>query len=194
LLSQGSRALYAYDPASGVELWRVEERSAYSGATRPVTGHGLVFFPSGFASGQVLAVRPGKQGEVLEAKAPRPPGMQLQIVWKTNRNAPKKPSLLLLADLLYAIEDNGVATCWEAMTGNTVWSQRLGGHYSASPLAADGRVYLFSEEGKTTVLATGREFKKLAENQLGDGFMASPAVSGEALFLRSRTQLYRIEE
>jgi outer membrane protein assembly factor BamB len=120
--------------------------------------------------------------------------MQLQVVWKTNRNAPKKPSLLLLGDLLYAIEDNGVATCWEAMTGVTVWSERLGGHYSASPLAADGRIYFFSEEGKTTVLAAGREFKKLAENQLGDGFMASPAVSSEALFLRSRTQLYRIEE
>jgi outer membrane protein assembly factor BamB len=194
LLSQGSKAFYAYSPASGVELWHVEERTGYSGATRPVIGHGLVFFPSGFASGQVLAVRPGKQGEVLDAKAPKPSGMQLQVVWKTNRNAPKKPSLLLLGDLLYAIEDNGVATCWEAMTGVTVWSERLGGHFSASPLAAGDRIYLFSEEGKTTVLATGREFKILAENQLGDGFMASPAVSGEALFLRSRTQLYRIEE
>jgi outer membrane protein assembly factor BamB len=75
-----------------------------------------------------------------------------------------------------------------------VWSERVGGHYSASPLAADSRIYLFSEEGKTTVLATGREFKKLAESQLGDGFMASPAVSGKALFLRSRSHLYRIEE
>jgi outer membrane protein assembly factor BamB len=194
LLSQGSKVLYAYDPASGAELWHVEERTSYSGATRPVTGHGLVFVPSGFSSGQVLAVRPGKQGEVLDAKASRPPGMQLQVVWKTNRNAPKKPSLLLLGDLLYAIEDNGIATCWEAMTGVTVWSERLGGHYSASPLAAAGRIYLFSEEGKTTVLAAGREFKKLAQNELGDGFMASPAVSGEALFLRSRTQLYRIGE
>src|SRR6185295_17174227 len=60
--------------------------------------------------------------------------------------------------------------------------------------AADGRIYFFSEEGKTTVIAADREFKKLAENQLGDGFMASPAVSGKALFLRSRTNLYRVEE
>ena len=194
LLSQGSKALYAYEPLSGTELWRVEERTSYSGATRPVTGHGLVFVPTGFASGQVLAIRPGKQGEVLDAKAPGPAGMQLQVVWKTKRNAPKKPSLLLLGDLLYAIEDNGVATCWEAMTGTVVWSERIGGHYSASPLAAGGRIYLFSEEGKTTVLSTGREFKKLAESQLGDGFMASPAVSGNALFLRSRSHLYRIEK
>jgi outer membrane protein assembly factor BamB len=193
LLSQGSKALYAYVPSSGDELWRVEERTSYSGATRPVSGHGLVFVPSGFASGQVLAIRPGKPGENLDAKAPQPTGMQLQVVWKTSRNAPKKPALLLLGDLLYAIEDNGVATCWEALTGNAVWSERIGGHYSASPLAAGGRIYLFSEDGKTTVLAAGREFKKLAENQLGDGFMASPAVSGEALFLRSRTQLYRLE-
>jgi outer membrane protein assembly factor BamB len=194
LLSPGSKALYAYDPSSGTELWRVEERTSYSSATRPVTGHGLMFVPSGFASGQVLAIRPGRQGEVLDAQAPGPAGMQLQVVWKTKRNAPKKPSLLLLGDLLYAIEDNGVATCWEAMTGTVVWSERIGGHYSASPLAAGGCIYLFSEEGKTTVLATGREFKKLAENQLGDGFMASPAVSGNALFLRSPSHLYRVEE
>jgi outer membrane protein assembly factor BamB len=80
------------------------------------------------------------------------------------------------------------------MTGTVVWSERLGGHYSASPLAAGGHIYLFSEEGKTTVLAAGREYKKLAESQLGDGFMASPAVSGNAIFLRSRSNLYRVEE
>jgi outer membrane protein assembly factor BamB len=194
LLSQGSRALYAYDPPSGDELWRLEERSSYSGASRPLTGHGLVFVSAGFGSGGVLAIRPGKAGEVLDTKAPGTDATQLQVVWKTKPNAPKKPSLLLLGDLLFAIDDSGVATCWEALTGKVVWSERLGGHYSASPLAAGGRIYLFSEEGKTTVVAAGREFKKLAENQLGDGFMASPAVSGEALFLRSRTQLYRIEE
>ena len=194
LLSPGSKALYAYDPLSGAELWRVEERTSYSGATRPVTGHGLVFAPTGFASGQVLAIRPGKSGEVLDAKVPGPASMQLQVVWKTKQNAPKKPSLLLLGDLLYALEDNGVVTCWEAVTGKIVWSERIGGHYSASPLAAGDRIYLFSEEGKTTVLAAGREYKKLAENQLGDGFMASPAVTGNALFLRSRSHLCRVEE
>ena len=193
LLSQSSKALYGYDPASGAELWRVEERSSHSGCARPLTGHGLVFVPAGFGSGAVLVIRPGKPGEVLDAKAPGPASTQLQVVWKTKQNAPKKPSLLLLGGLLYAIDDNGVATCWEAMTGTVVWCERIGGHYSASPLAAGGRIYLFSEEGKTTVLATGREFKKLAESQLDDGFMASPAVSGKALFLRSRTHLYRVE-
>jgi outer membrane protein assembly factor BamB len=194
LLSQGSKALYAYDPSSAAELWRLEERSSYSGSTRPLTGHGLVFVPAGFGAGGVLAVRPGKPGEELDIKAPASTNTQLQVVWRTKQNAPKKPSLLLLGDLLYAVDDNGVVTCWEATTGAVIWSERLGGHYSASPLAAGERIYLFSEEGKTTVIAIGRQFKKLTENQLGEGFMASPAVSGNALYLRTRTQLYRIED
>ena len=75
-----------------------------------------------------------------------------------------------------------------------VWNERVGGNYSASPIAADGRLYFCSEEGKTVVVATGREFKKLAENTLEDGFMASPAVSGKALILRTKSALYRVEE
>jgi len=194
LLSPGSKALYAYDPLTGDELWRVEERGSYSGATRPVTGQGMVFVPTGFSVGQVLAIRPGKKGEVIDVAAPESPATQLQVVWKAKRNAPKKPSLLLVGDLLFAIDDNGVATCWEAKTGTVVWNERIGGNYSASPLAAEGRIYFFSEEGKITVIAADREFKKLAENQLEDGFMASPAVAGKALFLRTRTHLYRVEE
>jgi outer membrane protein assembly factor BamB len=193
LLSQGSKALYAYEPVTGAELWRVEDRASYSGSTRPVVGSGIVFVPSGFPSGEVLALHPGKAGEVLDVKTNASPDMQLQVLWKARQHAPKKPSLLLMDDLLYGVEDTGVATCWEASTGKVVWSERIGGHFSASPLGSPGRVYCFSEEGKTTVLAAGRQFQKLAENQLGDGFMASPAVSGNSLFLRSRTQLYRIE-
>jgi outer membrane protein assembly factor BamB len=193
LLSQGSKALYAYEPLTGEELWRLEERSNYSGCTRPVLGGGLIFVPSGFSSGQILAVRPGKKGDVVDANDPAATNAQLRVAWKTKRNAPKKPSLLLVDDLLYAIDDNGTATCWEAATGTNVWTEHVGGHYSAAPLASPGRIYLFSETGKTTVFATGREFKMLAENQLGDGFMASPAVTGNALFLRSRTRLYRVE-
>jgi len=194
LLSQGSKAFYAYEPLTGEELWRVEDRSGHSAGTRPVVGHGLVFVPSGFSMGQLLAIRPGKKGEVVDVNAAETPTGQLQVVWKAKKNVPKKPSLLLADDLLYGIDDNGVATCWNAKTGEVIWNERIGGNYSAAPLAAEGRLYFFSEEGKTTVVAASREFKKLAENQLGDGFMASPAVSGKALFLRTRTELYRIED
>ena len=194
LLSQGSKALYAYDPLTGDEIWRLEDRGSHSGSTRPVTGHGLVFLPAGFSVGQVLAIRPGRKGEVLDVNAAQPAQSQLSVVWKAKHNAPKKPSLTLVGEELYAIDDNGVATCWEAQTGKVLWNERIGGNYSASPLAAEGRLYFFSEEGKITVVAAGREFKKLAENHLEGGFMASPAVCGQALYLRNRTHLYRIEE
>jgi outer membrane protein assembly factor BamB len=194
LLSQGSKALYAYDPLTGEEIWRLEDRGSHSGSTRPVTGLGLVFLPTGFSTGEVLAIRPGRKGEVLDVRVAQPPPTQLNLVWKAKHNAPKKPSLTLVGEELYAIDDNGVATCWEARTGKVLWNERIGGNYSASPLAAQGRLYFFSEEGKITVVAAEREFKKLAENQLEDGFMASPAVCGQALFLRTRTHLYRVEE
>ncbi|MFM8357870.1 MAG: PQQ-binding-like beta-propeller repeat protein [Verrucomicrobiota bacterium] len=194
LLSQGAKALYAYDPLTGRELWRVEERTSHSGGTRPVVGHGLVFVPTGWASGQVLAIRPGRDGQVLDANAEAPAGSPgLAIAWKTRRNVPKKPSLVLSGDLLFGIDDNGVATGWEAKTGAVVWNERIGGNYSASPVLAAGRLYFCSEEGKTTVVAADRTFRKLAENQLGDGFMASPAIAGQSLFLRSRSMVYRVD-
>jgi outer membrane protein assembly factor BamB len=96
--------------------------------------------------------------------------------------------------LLFGIDDGGIASCVEATTGKEFWRERVGGNYSASPLVADGRLYLFSEEGKASIVAARREFQKLAENQFEDGFMASPAVSGKAFFLRTKTRLYRIED
>ena len=193
LLSQGAKAMYAHDPLTGVELWRVEERSSQAAGTRPAVGLGMVFVPTGWAIGQVLAIKPGKPGESLDANAPKKADTQLQIVWKAKKCVPKKPSLIFHDGLLFAIDDNGVATCWDAATGAVLWNERIGGNYSASPLLADGRLYFFSEEGQVTVVAAGREFAKLGESTLGDGFMASPAVSGKALFLRTKTQLYRIE-
>ncbi len=196
LISLGSKAAYGYDPLTGRELWRVEERTSYSASTRPVVGHGLVFFPSGWSQGQLLAVHPGRNGAVVDANAPPrdPPDGGLRVIWKTKRNVPKKPSLLLVGDLLFTLDDGGVASCLEAATGQEVWRERVGGNYSAAPLLAEGRIYFFSEEGKTPVIEAGRQFHVLAENQLPDGFMASPAVAGHALFLRTRTCLYRIEQ
>jgi outer membrane protein assembly factor BamB len=92
------------------------------------------------------------------------------------------------------IDDGGIATCIEAKTGTVVWSERVGGNFSASPLLAEGRLYLSNEEGKTTVIEAARQYKVLAQNTLPDGFMASPAVAGKALFLRTRTHLYRVED
>jgi outer membrane protein assembly factor BamB len=193
LLSQGAKAFYGYDPETGRELWRVEERTSHSAGTRPVVGSGMVFFPSGWSQGQVLAIRPGKSGEVLDVNGTNSVSGGLSMVWRSKRNVPKKPALVFQDGLLFGIDDNGVATCWDAATGDVLWNERIGGNYSASPVAADGRLYFCSEQGKTTVVAATREFRKLAENQLGDGFMASPAIVGNALILRSKSGVYRVE-
>jgi outer membrane protein assembly factor BamB len=91
------------------------------------------------------------------------------------------------------VNDGGIVTCLEAKTGEQVWKGRVDGEFSASPIVADGRVYLFSQDGKTTVIEAGRTFKVLAENLLDEGFMASPAVDGNALYLRTKTHLYRVD-
>ena len=91
-------------------------------------------------------------------------------------------------------DQGGLATCVMAKTGKEIWSERIGGNYSASPITANGRIYFFSEEGKTTVIDAGTDFKKLAENKLAAGFMASPAVHGNSLILRTKTHLYRIAD
>jgi outer membrane protein assembly factor BamB len=195
LLSSGAKAHYAYNPEDGKELWRVEERTSHSASTRPIAGGGLVFFLSGWSTGELLAVQPGRPGEVIDAGQQKAPGQstELQLSWKSKRNVPKKPSLLLLEGLLFTIDDNGVASCLEAGNGKEIWRERVGGNHSASPVYAEGRIYFCSEEGKTVVIKAGRQFEKMAENQLADGFMASPAIAGNALYLRTKTHLYRVE-
>jgi outer membrane protein assembly factor BamB len=192
LLSQGAKAMYAYEPATGAELWRVEERSTQGVGVRPFFAHGLVFTTTGYNRSHLLAIRPGKKGEVLDLAEKAPEGQRLKVEWMTTRGVPKKPSPIPVGEWVFAVEDGGVATCWKAKTGEIVWNERLGGNYSASPIAADGRLYFCNEEGKTVVVPADGKFEKLAENELPDGFMASPAVSGKSLFLRTKTALWRI--
>jgi outer membrane protein assembly factor BamB len=184
LISLGSKALYSYDLATGSELWRTEEPSSHSGTVRPVAGLGMVFYCTGLPKGQLWAVRPGGTNNVTES----------HVAWKVSRNVPTRPSPLLVGDHLYMVDDGGIASCIAARTGEEVWRERIGGNYSASPVFGAGRLYFFNEEGKSTVLQEGKEFRVLATNQLDDGFMASPAIYGRSLILRTRTHLYRIEE
>jgi outer membrane protein assembly factor BamB len=184
LVSQGSMATYGYDPLTGKELWRIVDRSSFSASNRPVAGHGLVFYTTGWNTGSVMAVRPDGAGDVSAT----------HLVWHSSRGAPQKPSLLLAGDLLFMVNDAGIVTCLDPKSGTEVWHARVRDTYSASPIAAEGRIYFFSEDGRTTVIEAGREFKVLAESTLDDGFMASPAVDGRAFYLRTRTALYRVEQ
>jgi outer membrane protein assembly factor BamB len=108
------------------------------------------------------------------------------------RGAPYTPSPLLVGEELYYVSDTGVLSCVDARSGQMLWQQRLGGNYSASPVFADGRVYVLSEEGMTTVFAPGKEFRRLGTNQLDGTTLASIAIADRALFIRTDTHLYRI--
>ena len=92
------------------------------------------------------------------------------------------------------MSDKGIVRCVNAETGEDVWFERLSGEYSASPLESEGHLYFCNQDGLCTVLQAGDEFKELGKNTLDTGCMASPAVAGKALFLRTKTHLYRVEQ
>ncbi len=183
LISPGSKSTMAYDPLTGEEFWQVNF-SQFSSTARPLHGHGLVFLNTGFSKAQLWAVRPTGQGNVTDT----------HVAWKLDKAVPSKPSAILVDDLLYMVNDTGVLSCVEATSGETVWTKRLGGNYSASPVLVDGHLLFCNHEGRTTVIRPGRTFQIVATNDLEDGFMASPAVVPGALILRTRSHLYRIAE
>jgi outer membrane protein assembly factor BamB len=184
LINSGAMLVTGHEPRTGKELWRVRYRDD-NPVSRIVSGHGLLFINAGGSPGatHLLAVRQGGVGDVTET----------HVVWKMTEDVPHESSPVLVGDLLYLLSDTGVLTCKEALTGKTVWSERLEGRYGSSLLHADNRIYLSSKQGKTTVIRPGRTFTVLAVNQL-DGFIgASPAVAGNSLLLRTRTHLYRLK-
>jgi outer membrane protein assembly factor BamB len=184
LVSLGSKAVYGYDPNDGRELWRADFSGSHSGSCRPVFAHGLIYVPIG-SDVELWAIKPDGQGMVTDT----------HVVWKHKRAAvPRRSSIVVLDDLIFMVDDDGVAACLDALQGKPFWRKRLGGNFSASLIHADGRIYFLDQEGRATVVKAGREYEVLAKNQLDEGFMASPAISGNALFLRTRTHLYRIEE
>jgi outer membrane protein assembly factor BamB len=117
---------------------------------------------------------------------------ETHVAWKYEKQVPEISSPVLVGNEIYFVSTLGVATCLDAATGTLARQQRLGGNYSASPLAADGKLYFTSREGVTTVLQAGREFKELARNQLFGQTQASIAVAGESLLIRADRVLYCI--
>jgi len=182
MLTVGAKAVYGYDPADGRELWKVPTRG-FSGAASPVYGNGIAYMISGFGRTELLAVRVDGSGNVTEDS----------VIWRTSSSMPRTPSPVLVGDLLFTISDTGTAVCLEAATGERLWRGNVRGHYAASPLYADGLIYCFNQDGKATVFKAARRYEPVATNVLDGGFMASPAVSGKALILRTKTHLYRIE-
>ena len=182
IIDPGAGAVSALDPQDGRELWQVRYGQGYSVVPRPVFGHGLVFVATGFNRADLLAIRVDGEGDVTDT----------HVAWKTTKGAPLTPSVLLLGDELYAVSDAGIASCFDAKTGKVHWQERIEGNYSASPIAAAGRIYFQNETGTGVVLKAGTQFTKLATNKLEERTLASYAVADEAIFIRTEKNLYRI--
>lgn len=183
VISPGAHHAYAYDPKTGKELWHIEYGDGFSNVPRPVYAHGLVYICSGFFQPVLFAVRPDGSGNVTRS----------HVAWSHTRAVPLTPSPVVVGDELYMVSDNGIATCLDAKSGKPNWQQRIGGNHSASPVAADGRIYFLSEEGECTVIAPSKEYRELARSTIGERTLASIAVSGKALYLRGDRHLYRLE-
>lgn len=184
VISPAANWVYGYDAETGTELWKAEYgQLGFSTVPKPIVGHGMAYICTSFMKSKLLAVKYAGSGNVTQSN----------IVWTSERQVPKKTSLLLVGKELYFVSDNGIATCVDALNGEEIWRARLTGNYAASPLYANGMIYFFNQKGLCTVVEAGREYKEVQKNQLDEGFMASAAVSGDHLILRTEGSLYRID-
>ncbi|MDP8242602.1 MAG: PQQ-binding-like beta-propeller repeat protein [Candidatus Hinthialibacter antarcticus] len=167
---------FSYDPRNGKELWKIDHGS-YSNASMAMFGHGLVYLITGRGNADLMGVKP--DGEV---------------VWRYDKAIPSMVSPLLIGEQIYMINNGGVATCVNALNGEEVWRERLGGEFYASPIYGDGVIYSFATDGTAKLYKPGEALSVFAENKLDNGFMATPAVDGKALYLRTTKDLYRIEK
>lgn len=183
LISPAANWVYAYNPENGSELWKAAYGElGFSTVPKPIVGHDMAYVCTSFMKSKLLAVRFGGKGDVTSS----------HIVWTSESQIPKKPSLLLVGQELYVLNDAGILTCLDALSGKEIWRERIGGNFAASPLFCQGLIYLFSEEGKTTVVRAGRTYEEVAVNELSEGCNASPAVVDNALILRTQSHLYRL--
>ena len=181
IVVNSSSGVSGHDFATGARLWHIEESNRFP-IPMPMFDNGLIFTSRGYRSSPFMAIKPGGQGDVAGS----------HVVWRAPSGAPYVSSLVHYRGHVYMVGDVGVLTVTDAAKGTRTHQERIGGIYSASPVAGDGKVYLLSEDGETIVLAAGPAPRILARNRLQARQLASPAVSGGRLFIRSDSTLYAV--
>ncbi len=180
LVSPAAEATIAYEPESGKEIWRVNT-GGMNEASKPVLAHGLIYLTNGNKKG-MIAIKANSHGQIAKK----------DYAWETIKGVPTRPSVLVAGDYIYMVNDDGFGSCIDAKTGKQIWTERLCGTCSASPVLAENKLYFCDQDGITNVVEASPEFNSLAKNKLADGCMASPAISGDAIYLRTKTHLYCI--
>jgi outer membrane protein assembly factor BamB len=180
LVSPAAMATIAYQPEDGEEIWRVYH-GGMNEAVQPSFGNDLIYVSSGHTP-SILAVKAGQTGDLTKTG----------VTWRTPKGAPTRSTPVLYGELLFMVSDLGVASCLDAKTGKQIWQERVGRATCSSPILADGKLYLFDEEGRGYVVAASREYKLLATNTLDAGCMATPAIALDAIYVRTKKHLYCI--
>jgi outer membrane protein assembly factor BamB len=193
LVTNGTRAVRGYDPLTGQELWRLGGNAEITVPT-PFVAHGLIFVASGYAPIQpIYAVRLGARGDItLQGDAET----NDSIAWSKKRGGPYMPTPIVYGDHLYTCGNNGILACYDARTGAVVYKGRVAGErsaaFTASPVAADGKLYFTSEEGDVYVVKAGPQYELLATNPIGEVCMATPAIAGQMLLVRGQHHLFAV--
>jgi outer membrane protein assembly factor BamB len=183
IISPASGLVGAYDPTDGHEVWRVLTGLGYSVVPRPIYANGLLLLSSGFDNPVVYAIDPnGAKGDATNT----------HVRWKERKAAPATPSIVAVGHEAYWVSDGGIAACADIESGKIHWSHRLGGNVSASPLAAEGRIYFQNESGVGFVVKAGKTFELISENDLGERSLASYCVSDGVIFIRTIDHLWKI--
>jgi outer membrane protein assembly factor BamB len=180
LIVCGQDQVRGCDPETGKELWHAGGLTAWV-APSPVFGQGMIFAASG-KNGPLLALRPGGTGDVTKT----------HVVWQQAGAGPYVCSPLLAGDYLYVHDEQGFLACYDARTGKRQYRERLEGKFTASAAAGDGKLYVTNEDGVTFVIQAGPKFAVLAQNALDEYTLASPAIAGKEMFLRTEHHLYCI--
>jgi len=181
LILSGSKCVASYDPRDGSRHWQIDGPTEQFVASMVYNGD-LLFLTAGFPELHMLAIRPDESGNVTDE----------QIVWRTKKAASYVPSPIAVGDYFLVVSDGGVASCFDAKSGERLWMERIGTHYSSSLVSAEGLVYFTSDEGHTTIVRPGPKLDVVAENDLGEYAYASPAISGGRIFIRGEKHLYCI--
>ena len=192
LVTQATKFIRGYDPATGKEIWRLSGNSEITVPT-PIVGPGLIIVTNGYQRLQpIFAIKPGAKGDItLKAD-------QTQnefVAWSTTRGGPYIPTPVIYGDHLYVLTNNGVLAAYNVRTGQRVYQERLGGtggSFSASPVAADGKIYLTSEDGDVFVVKAGPKYELLAKNAMGQVLMATPAISSGVIIIRGLKDVFAI--
>lgn len=183
MIMSGNRCVSSYDPRTGKLHWELQGPTEQFVASMVDDGRN-VFLTAGFPDKHILAIDPTGEGQIGDA----------QIRWRSKRNCAYVPSPIVVGNLFLVTSDDGIASCYDTGTGERLWFERLGPHYSGSPVSAQGLAYFTADNGTTKIVRAGRSFELVAECELGEACFSSPAISQNQLFVRTQKHLFCISQ